>query len=353
LKNEEEGRALIKFEMILQEARFRSPLQNFEEVTQRVEVRFDPLTGRKCRINVQRARRPKQMPQETVELENLVRKSKERCFFCPDKLESFTPMFPKELVDRIKVGRACVFPNLFPFGGFHAVGTFSDDHYLELNEFTPGLLRDCFAACIRYFELISGGRPELKYWYINWNCLPPGAASIVHPHAQIFADSAPTPFLKEQIEKSREYRAAEGENYWASLIQVEKTKNERYVGESGGTHWIASFAPQGNKEVLAVTEGVSSLAQLRGEMKGFCEGLSRILRGYHELGVRSITFSTYSGPFDEDMSEFYWLNARVIARPHPDPFYVSDCGFMEKLQLEPVIETMPEDLTGELRRHFF
>lgn len=342
----------MKFEKMIQEARFRSPLKNFEEFSQYVEVRSDPLTGRRCRINVERARREKQVPEKTSELENVIEGSREKCYFCPERLESSTPMFAGGLPDRIRVGETCVFPNLFPFGSFHAVATLSDRHYLQLDEFTPGRIRDCFAACFEYFRLVQETHPELKFWNISWNWMPPGAASIIHPHLQIFTDSSPTLLLRELIEKSRDYYAKEQANYWSNLIKAEKTADERYIGQGGGVHWMASFAPQGNKEILAVIEDVSSLAQLKEKLTGFCEGFSWILKGYHELGIGSMNFATYSGPSDQNMREYYWLNMKLIARPYPIPFYIGDDGFMEKLHFEPVIETMPEDLARRLKDHF-
>ena len=341
----------MKFEKVIQEAKFRNPLKNFEEYSQPVEVRCDPLTGRRCRINVERARREKQIPEKTAELETIILGSREKCFFCPERLQTSTPMFSGGLPDRIRLGKACVFPNLFPFGSFHAVGTLSDQHFLRLDQFTPGLLKDCFAACIEYFKLIQEKHQELRFWYVNWNWMPPGAASIIHPHMQIFADSNPTLLLKELTDRSRDYYTNERTNYWADLIKVEKARDERYIGQSGDVHWTASFAPQGNKEILAVVENVSSLAQINWKLNDFCEGFSRILRGYHDLGVGSMNFATYSGPSDEDMHESFWLNMRLIARPYPTPFYVGDDGFMEKLHLEPVIETMPEDLARRLKQY--
>lgn len=343
---------MIKFSKSIQRARFRSPAKNFEEVTQDVEVRTDPLTGNRCRINVERAKRPKQVKERTEAFENLIRGSKEKCFFCPERLESSTPKLPEGMPERVKVGKAVIFPNLFPFGGYHAVGVFSNEHYLELNQFTPELLQDCFSACLKYFELVRGRDPEIKYWYMNWNCLPPGAASIVHPHVQILANSEPTVLLKQAIDKSREYHTDETKNFWADLVQAERAAGERYIGRTGPVHWLASYAPQGNKEVMAVFEGISSLDQMKEGLGDFCDGLSRVLKGYHEQGVRSMTFATYSGPIDVFMNDFYWLHSRLISRPHPDPFYVTDAGFMEKLHLEPVIETVPEDLAKELKKRF-
>ncbi|MEM2192716.1 MAG: hypothetical protein QXG38_03780, partial [Candidatus Hadarchaeales archaeon] len=210
---------------------------------------------------------------------------------------------------------------------------------------------DCFSASLQCFELFYRKMPELKFWCINWNNLPPGAASIVHPHVQIFADKSPTFFLEELIRESREYRLRTGVNYWEDLVREERRLGERYLGRTGRVHWLTTFAPQGNREVMGVVEGISSLSRLRGVLGDFSDGLSRVLKGYNELGVWSITFTTYSGPADEPMEDFYWLNTRIISRPYPFPFYVSDCGFMEKFHDEPVIETLPEDISC-LKKYF-
>ena len=340
----------IVFEKSIQEAKLRSPLQGFRQVGQKIEVRKDPLTGRQCRMNIERAKRPRQAPSKTAELYRLIEGSKAKCFFCPDNIEKMTPMFAEGLPDRIRVGKSCLLPNLFPFGGFHAVGVFCGDHYLKLNQFTPKLLEDCFEGCLNYFELVHEKHPEIKYWYINWNHLPPGAASIIHPHVQILADSTPTPYLRELIEKSEAYRDRNGSNYWSDLVEVEKTGKHRFIGKTGSVYWLASFAPQGNKEVAAIFSDISSLAGLKGRRLGeFCRGLSSILKGYHATGVQSLNMTTFSGPCDEDLSDFYLLNVKLISRPDLTPFYTSDNGFMEKFHQEPVIETMPEGLAEKLR----
>ncbi|MDI6642982.1 MAG: hypothetical protein QMD95_02905 [Candidatus Hodarchaeaceae archaeon] len=343
----------IKFEKFIQKAKLRSPLQGFRKVVQHIEVRIDPLTERRCRINVERAKRPRQTPTETADLDKLIESSRAKCFFCPQNIEKSTPMFAEGLPDRIKVGSACLFPNLFPFGGFHAVGVFSGDHYLELNQFAPKLLEDCFKTCLRYFRLVHKKHPEIRYWYINWNHLPPGAASIIHPHVQIMADPEPSPYLQDLIEKSKSYRERNGSNYWLDLIESEKSEKVRFIGESGPVCWLASFAPQGNREVLAIFSGTSSLTKLEKHgLSKFCGGLSAVLKGYHALGVQSFNLATFSGPCDEDLGDFYLLNAKLISRPNPAPFYTSDNGFMEKFHQEPVIESMPEDLARGLRAYF-
>ncbi|MEW6592324.1 MAG: hypothetical protein AB1305_01340 [Candidatus Hadarchaeota archaeon] len=343
---------MIKFEKYTQEAKFRSPVEGFNEATQLIEVRVDPLTGRGCRINIQRARRPMQASTSS-ELGAVVERSRGKCHFCPGSLEKSTPMFAEGMPDRIKVGTACAFPNLFPFGGFHAVVTFSGDHFLEPGQFTPRLLEDSFKACLEYFKLVKERHPEIKHWNINWNYMPPGAASIIHPHLQVIADPAPTFYIQEIFEKSRRYRSQSGSNYWEDLVKVEREKGERYIAQKGSTHWISSFAPRGNKEVTAIVEGVSSLSAMDEKMlRDFSSGLSSVLSGYQSLFVQSFTMSMFSGPSGDDNSEFFWLNSRIISRPNLASFYTNDAGFMERLHAEPVADSIPEDLAKELRKFF-
>lgn len=341
----------IEFEKTIQEARLRSPLQDFKLVSQSIEVRKDPLTGRRCRMNIERVKRPRQTPSETAQLKEIVERSRVKCFFCPENIENTTPMLPEGY--RIKKGAACLFPNLFPFGGFHTVGVFSGDHYLELNQFDEKLLVDCFETCLDYFELVHAKHREIKYWHIDWNHMPSGAASIIHPHVQVMADPDPTPCLRELIELSKSYHDRNGGNYWFDLVEAEKVKGERFIGRSGSVNWLASFAPQGNREVMAIFSNVSTLAKLeRRGLEELCDGLSRILKGYYAIGARSFNMATFSGPCDEDLSDFYFLNFRLISRPTPAPFYTSDNGFMEKLHHEPIVETIPERLARELRGFF-
>jgi len=343
----------IVFEKTVQEARLLSPLQDFKLVTQPIEVRKDPLTGRRCRINLERTKRTKQVA-EATEMEKIVEASRAKCFFCSENLEKTTPMFPEDFPERrIKVGAACLFPNLFPFGRFHAIGVFSEAHHLDLNQFSPKLLEDCFGGCLRYFEQVHERHPEIKYWHINWNHMPPAGASILHPHVQLTADPEPTSRLQELIGSSKSYFDREGSNYWSDLVEEEKKGGERFIGKTGPVTWLTSFAPEGNNEVIAVFAGASAIIPLKKHgLEDFCDGLSRTLKGYHALGVQSFNMTTFSGPCDEDLSEYYFLSAKLVSRPSPRHLYTSDDGFMEKLHHETVVETMPEALAEKLKKYF-
>ena len=346
----------IAFEKVVREAELLSPLLGFKPAVHPIEFRKDPLTNRWCRINIERAKRVKQAKAKgTMDLTKIVEESRTKCFFCPENLEKTTPMFPDYFpVRRMKVGAACLFPNLFPFGEFHAVGVFSGDHYLPPDQFSPKLLEDCFRVCLEYFKFIYSKCPDIKYCMINWNCLPPAAASIIHPHVQILADYKPTPQVNELIKASMEYHNRNESNYWLDLIETERKNGERWIGETGSVAWLTSFAPQGNREVMAIfSDGVSTLIRMsESNLKGFCEGLSKVLKGYHEMGVGSFNMSVFSGPNDRDLSDYYLLNAKLISRPNFEPFYTGDDGFMEKFHHEPIIEARPEDIAEKLRNYF-
>jgi galactose-1-phosphate uridylyltransferase len=345
----------ISFERVVREAELLSPLMEFKLAVHQIEFRKDPLTERWCRINMERAKRVKQAKTgESADLTKIVDESKKRCFFCPENLERTTPMFPSYFpAGRMKRGTACLFPNLFPFGEFHAVGVFSEDHFLPFESFSTELLFNCFALCVDYFRFVNTGHPEAKYCTLNWNWLPPAAASIIHPHVQILTDHRPTFHVKELIEASEEYRKLNGGNYWLDLIGSERG-GERWIGETGSVAWMTSFAPQGNREVLAVfSGGVSSLVQLTEHgLRDFCEGLSRVLRGYHEMGVGSFNMGFFSGPNDQNLSDRYLLHAKLVSRPNFEAFYTSDDGFMEKFHGEPIIEARPEDVAERLKIYF-
>ncbi|MEM3736927.1 MAG: hypothetical protein QXJ75_02380 [Candidatus Bathyarchaeia archaeon] len=338
-------------------ARLLSPLSNFSLETQLVEYRSDPLTGRRCRINLKRTERVKQtveVEKHDRELTEVIMKTREGCFFCPENLESKTPKFPPDLIQegKLRVGSACLFPNLYPFGEHHAVGVFSGVHYLRLDQFQPKLISDCFKVCLEYLMRIHVKQPDVRYGLISWNQMHPAGASIIHPHLQVLADRWPTSQVEELLVKSEAYYEKYKSNYWSDLVSVEKENATRLVGETGAVTWLASYAPQGNTEVLGVFSGVSNLSGLKdSHLADLCLGLSKILKGYHDKGVRSFNMTVYSGPIGEDL-EYYSLNLKLMSRPSPSPFYTCDTGFMERLHYEPVIERRPEETAEELKKYF-
>lgn len=344
----------MEFRRETRTAELLSPSRQFRSEAQLIECRVDPLTGSESRLNLRRAGRVRQAQRAEVDLSQVIETSRAGCFFCPENIESQTPRFPPGLSaeGRIRSGECVVFPNLFPFAQYHAVGTFTERHYLDLSEFTPDMLSANLAASKEYLARVHGLNAEARYPMWIWNHLPPSGASIVHPHVQIIADCAPAPEVGGLLGRGERYFGGYGINYWDDLVARERELGERYVGENESLAVVASYAPRGNREVQLIFKTASSVADLdEKQTLDFADAIARVLRGYKQMGVDSFNLVTYSGPVGED-PPYFRLSARMASRPQFRPFYTSDCGFMERFFDSWVIETMPEDVAHAMRQFF-
>jgi UDPglucose--hexose-1-phosphate uridylyltransferase len=317
-----------------------------------IEYRFDPLTGAQVRINPARAKRIRQGETREDELDRLIEASRRACPFCPERVETETPRFSREIIDdgRIRIGESLIFPNLNPFGECHAVGTLSKEHFLHLDEFVPEMIRDNLGAATSYIISVHAHDSEAKYPVYMWNYMPPSAGSIIHPHVQILLERQPTPNLSNVIAKSLDYYRENGKNYWACLVEEERGLDERFVVGNDLLSVVASFAPCGFNEVYFIFNGASSLVQLNErQMETFSIYLSKVLKAYKDMGVGSFNLATLSGPIDQSQSEFYWMSAKLISRPYPRGIYTNDSGPMERMQSVWVIDTLPEELAKKIK----
>ena len=251
---------------------------------------------------------------------------------------------------RIRLGESLLFPNLNPFGEYHAVGILSKEHFLNLDEFSPQMIKDNLLAAQRYILSVHARNNEARYPVYMWNYMPPSGGSIIHPHVQILVESEPTLQVSRLVEQSLQYHARSGSNYWGDLIEEEKKVGERFIAGDDLVSVIASFAPRGFNEVCFIFNGISSLAEVDEErLESFSICLSKSLRAFREMGVGSFNLVTFSGPVGGDEPYFYWMSARLISRPYPKGIYTSDTGAMERLQDVWVIDTLPEELAGRMR----
>lgn len=341
----------IEFKKLTVFSKFSPPGSRGTEHVQELEYRRDPLTGRWCRINIERARRPKQASGDLSTVMEAAERARSNCPFCPERIENSTPTFTQLPYERLRRGNCWVFPNLFPFSKNHAVTVFTPDHFKPLHGISADEIVEGMMASIEYLSDLKKVDPSARYPLIAWNNLPPAGASIIHPHFQVLADEVPVGQLRQELEASESYRS-EGGCFWKELIEVEGRTGERVVKDGRSIAWLTPFAPQGNREVLAVFRGKSSLINLSiSDIREFADGLLGILKYYSESGVLSLNLALFSGPLDEDVAESFYLHARIIARPSPTTLYVNDDGFMEKLCTEPVIDMTPEDLAKSLRKY--
>ncbi|MFQ5974828.1 MAG: hypothetical protein ACE5J5_00735 [Candidatus Hydrothermarchaeales archaeon] len=332
---------------------FISPLKDFQLDTQPIEYRRDTLLNRWCRINIERTKRVKQ-GQDLLDISDLVKRSKDRCFFCPENIARTTPKFPKDIAPegRIKVGETYIFPNLFPFAQHHAIATISEEHYLALEEFKVKQIEDTIKASLDYFERVNKAYDNARCATFNWNYLPPSGASIVHPHAQLTVDPDPPFLTKAYLDASDDYQKKKGENFWLKLVNEEEKANERFIARTGSIAWFTSFVPLGNNEVNAVFTVAQSLADLSDkDISDLSKGIKNVLTAYSSLSVQSFNITSYSTPLGEERESFR-LNFKFISRPSPSTYYTSDTGFMEILHRERIVESMPEDVAKTMKTFF-
>ncbi|NHK32077.1 MAG: hypothetical protein FK730_12040 [Asgard group archaeon] len=361
------GYGNINFEKEISYAKIRSPLQNFDLIEQKIEYRKDPLTNHRSRVNKLRAERVKQAtsPGENFEinLKEIVDNSAKKCFFCPDNLIKSTPKFPKDLKlgDRITKGKFSLFPNLFVFSQFHAVGTLGDKHFTKINEFDVSIWRDALLGSIKYFKAVFDYDPKVKYPSINFNFLPPSASSIIHPHIQIIQDAQPTKQTKLLQNKSKEYSKAikniskTHSNYWLDLIESERMLDERFIKENDFMAWMASFSPQGKDELLGIIKipKTDITAFTEEECNLFAQEIVQALKAlFYGRGATSVNMSIFLGQVGEDNSDSFRINLKLVSRPTLLPNYTGDIGFMELLHNEPIAAASPEDIALSVKEYF-
>ncbi|MFO8011282.1 MAG: hypothetical protein R6U89_10810, partial [Dehalococcoidia bacterium] len=340
----------MEFKSVRKYARLR-PAPGFHPETQEIEYRYDPLLGSTTIINARRAERARQAETTTALSDKITRETKEGCPFCPEQIEEKAPLFPEEISPegRFRQGECIVFPNLFAFAEYHAVGTFSRTHFLYLDQFSTEMLVNNMTASQKWMLSVRAVDENVVYPVYMWNHLPPSGGSIIHPHCQIMMRQMPTSMQARLISRSSGYFKEKDRNYWQELIRREKEIGERFIAEYDSLAIIASYAPRGFREIQFIFREVSTFTDLdEAQLNEFAEAILKVLLGYRKMGVGSFNIITFSGPAGKRL-EYYCLNAKIISRPFPQGVYTSDTGTLERLQDEWVIETLPEDVASRMR----
>ena len=73
---------------------------------------------------------------------------------------------------------------------------------------------------------------------------------------------------------------------------------------------------------------------------------------YLGRSARSVNMAIFLGPINEDYSDFYRINVKIVSRPLLTPNYTADIGFMELLHNEPIAEATPEDIAKSVSDYF-
>jgi galactose-1-phosphate uridylyltransferase len=345
----------IKFDHFEDTFEVLNPLIGFKSDVQRVEVRRDPLSGRTSVYNPLIETRSKMFVADAdfALLRQLAEESAAHCFFCPNNIDKVA-RFPAELVPQgtVRRGETVLFPNLFALAKYHAVAAVSHSHFLELHQFTPGLIADAFLAMHELVTCIYRQDTAPLCATVNANYLFPAGASLMHPHFQLLLSTSPYTEQANLLEGCRDYFAEHGSAYHPDLVRIEKAEGERYIAQTGAWHWLAAYSPLGSNEILGIHEQCGDFGRLTdADLTALAEGLSAALRVYESLGYLSFNFTLYSRRDPESPDGFNCL-IRCMTRQNPYPNYRTDDFFLQKgLQTE-VILTLPEKLAAQARPFF-
>ncbi len=295
-----------------------------EVVTSRgtLQYREEHLTGLRCRISPDRLKR--QIDQSLYLPSNA-----EGCPFCRDAVMTVTPTFPDG--NRIIRGESVTFPNLYPFGEGHVVTVMTREHTVAT--FSHQQVVDALLSQIEALQRVDG------YPSINWNFLPSAGASLVHPHMQGLSDSCPSHILDLYLSGSEQYRKKQGRNYWEAVRDQERCSDRYLFGDE--ILWSAHAVPVGEREVRGILP-ISTLDELENYVDLVATGILDTISLYRELGTHAFNMSLF---FDKGSNDHgFRAFCSMISRINPNPSSTSDSAFMERLHLEPVIMTLPEDL---------
>jgi len=294
-----------------------------------LQYRRESLTGLQCRIS------PGRMERE-IDTAPIMPPSRDDCPFCPGVLETSTPTF--EDGSRIRRGESVTFPNLYPFAGHHVVTVITPEHAPD--RFERKNLTDAISSTFEALNRFPG------YASINWNYLPSAGASIFHPHLQGIADEKPTHLAEIYLTAGRRYLAEHGRPYWDDFAEHERT-SERFLFEDE-IFWSANPVPLGEREVRGILP-ISTLEEFGPYIEPLADGILRVIDFYRGLGTYAFNAAIH---FDRDGNSGSGHRAfcSIIARLNPNTLSMCDSAFMERLHLEPVILTLPEDVGALFRR---
>lgn len=336
-------------------ARLHSPLKDFQLDEQLIEHRRDPLTGRRSiMLKGRRDYVKRYFRTDEGSLMDVAARTREGCPFCPEKAEKTTPRFPAELVPEgaIRVGEARAFPSLFAHAEFNAVTVVANSHYLRPKELTSKLLADALESSTRYLHIVHESNPNVNYGAIVMNCLSPAGSTVVHPHMQALASDQPFNMLAEVDVKAQAYWKKTGSNYWNDLIAEEKTREDRYLGSLDDSEWVMSFSPTGSDEAWGIVCDEADLTRAsRKVLSSLADGLSRVLRYYDDIGIRSFNAVIFSSPFGED-ARYGSTVLKVASRYGFQNHNVSDIWGLRYFLDESEVFDSPEDVATELRKYF-
>lgn len=341
----------ISFDNHIETQEFLNVTKGYAREPFEVEIRFDPLLRNTSIYNKLLKGKIKVLfgISDQGLIDEMVKESQKGCILCNNKIETTTPKYPEELIEsgRINFGESSLFPNLFPIGKYHAVIAISKAHFLRLGEFHPRLLADAFLAAQVFVRQVYNNDSSPLYVTLNCNYLFPSGSSMVHPHLQLLITTIPYSFHKRLSDACLAYYEQNNSNYFNDLILEEKKRNERYILNIGSWHFIASYAPSGSNEVIAVHESKSDISGLStSDIHDIATGISKILGYYEKMGFLSFNFTFFSNRYSKGFN----CLLKIITRQNLYPNYRNDDYYLQKILQSELIIILPEELASGIKQ---
>jgi len=287
-----------------------------------LQYREERYTGIRCKISPERVKRH-------IDQAIPVPVDPAGCPFCPENVTMVTPTFADSR--RVIKGESVTFPNLFPFAEWHTVTVITREH--TVREFSHRQIADALLAQIETLKLFDGD-PS-----INWNFFSSDGASLVHPHLQGLSDRLPSTLAERYIRASDQYRNNNKETYWDAVRRQERDSERYLFGDE--ILWYAQAVPLGEKEVRGILP-VSGIRELESYVDRLAKDLLTVISLYRKLSTHAFNMSIFFDMAGGDHG--FCAFCSLISRINPNPASTSDSAFMERLHMEPVILTLPEDL---------
>jgi galactose-1-phosphate uridylyltransferase len=332
------------------ESQFLDPRLDFSPKIERLQVRFDPLTGRSAHLAHFGAAAAEEL--------DLARYAEPRikgfCPFCAENRQRATPKFPPDFISEGRWGRgqALLIPNLHPYDAYGSIVVMTENHVVPLAGLTDGLLLDALLLGCEFMQRVQQRDPAERYPLMAWNYMPPSGGGLVHPHQQYFATRYPGNLYVDEFHASKRFLRTMRSDYWSQLVHEEQRRGERYIGSTGSVQWLAPFAPMGILgEVLGVLPGVCELVEFTEDRaENLVEGLRRVFQYFTETGIQSFNATLFFGPASQ---EHFAAHFRLIPRTFLNlRDFAPDLNFYQALLQEPVSVVLPEDLCRSLKRFF-
>jgi len=196
---------------------------------------------------------------------------------------------PEDVFGRVRGKHCLTASNVAKYDGYHGLVVFEEHNPLH---FTYQQVRDYILTAFRWAKQAHNVDNQAKYFFLMWNCLWKGGASIVHGHMQMTLGRG---MHYARVEHWRRqallYRLAHGANYFEDLYRVHAALG--LATEVGGARVIASLTPVKDKELLVI----SPTRWIHNE--DAIKAISAALHAYREaLGVQSFNLALFQRPLD-------------------------------------------------------